>query len=81
MAGHTKWEEIKHKRELMAEEKLSLVLEHYEGKWVAVSKHKVVASADELQQLLDKIEEDEIEIEMVFQVAEDHRPSFFRTNE
>ena len=74
MAGHTKWEEIKHKRALAAEEKLALVLAYYEGKWVAVRNHKVVASAAELQALIDKIEADKIEIEVIFKVQSGEGP-------
>lgn len=61
---------------IRAEEQLASKLETYAGEWVAVRDQAVVAHADELEQLLERIEG--TEVEAVFQVAEDpHSACFF----
>jgi hypothetical protein len=60
---------------VQAEKKLSTELGDYVGKWVAVRDHEIVADADTLAALLDKIDPDSVEA--VFQVVEQGTASFF----
>jgi hypothetical protein len=60
---------------VQAEKQLSTDLADYVGQWVAVRDHKVVADADTLSALLDKIDPDTVE--GVFQVVEQGTASFF----
>lgn len=60
-------------RELEAEKQLAKELADYVGKWVAVNDHKVVASAPNLDKLLEQVHL--LDVEGVFQVFEG--PCFF----
>jgi hypothetical protein len=61
---------------IKGEEQLASQLENYAGEWVAVRDQTVIAHADELEQLLERIEGSEVEA--VFQVAQDpHSACFF----
>lgn len=54
-----------------AEEQLSDELAPYEGRWVAVSNHEVVADADGLDSLLETLSLKGIKAERVFRVLPD----------
>jgi hypothetical protein len=54
-----------------AEEKLADDLGHYEGKWVAIFHHKVVADSASLDDLLKKTKEEDIPVDSVLQVMQD----------
>lgn len=60
---------------VQAENQLSADLANYVGQWVAVRDHEVVAHAETLSALLEKIDSDSVE--GVFQVVEQGTASFF----
>jgi hypothetical protein len=54
-------------RQIKAEQQLSVDLDDYVGKWVAVREHQVVASEKSLDRLLDIMPDD---VDAVFEVTE-----------
>ena len=63
-------------QEIHAEEVLREQLSGLEGQWVAVSGHKLIASADSIDRLLETVDGEEAEVE-VFQVPEDTAAACF----
>lgn len=61
--------------QIEAEQELARSLDAHAGRWVAVKHHQVVADADTLTALLDKIDVDSVD--GVFQVAEQGTACFF----
>jgi hypothetical protein len=47
--------------QVRAEVRLSRLLAQYRGKWVAVRNHEVVEDADTLDELVDRVETDEVD--------------------
>jgi hypothetical protein len=62
---------------VQAERKLSDSLEAFAGEWIAVVDHEVVANDKQLERLLDKVEQDTLEVATVFQVPQDHGAACF----
>jgi hypothetical protein len=62
------------REQIRAEEKLAGHLQDYAGQWVAVHEHKVVASADSLDDLLKLVDPEEVE---VFEVAKEQSTACF----
>jgi hypothetical protein len=69
---------VEAEREIQAELSLADQLADYSGKWVAVKDHQVVLSADSIEELLERIESEETQVETAFQVPEgDDAACFF----
>ena len=62
-------------RQVEAERDLAASLDEHAGQWVAVRDHSVVATAETLAQLLERIDPDSVD--GVFQVAEQGTACFF----
>jgi hypothetical protein len=54
--------------QVRAERELSRSLADYKGKWVGVRDHVVVADADSLEELMNRLEDDRVDV--VFEVPE-----------